>query len=204
MPNTSLVRALPVVLGAAALLALLGVFFVDDAVARFVSTLPWSRVFHSVALGSPVLVSIACAIVIAGAVQNARGRPLGRLMQVLVVASFSLVWSVCVDEFVLKYIFGRETPGEFLKTGLDSFHWFQGGPMTSFPSGHAVQIMAVGGVFLMAYPQKRLVWFALMGVGLVALVLGNWHFVSDVIAGAAFGFSGGVATFALWHRGERP
>jgi membrane-associated phospholipid phosphatase len=99
---------------------------------------------------------------------------------------------------VLKFIFGRETPDDYLRSGIDAFRWFQGSPFDSFPSGHAVQIMSVGTVLLLAYPTKRWVWIVLMGLGLLALVLGNWHFVSDVVAGASFGALGGAATTALW------
>jgi membrane-associated phospholipid phosphatase len=125
------------------------------------------------------------------------------ITEVLVLASFSLTWSLSINEFVLKLIFGRETPDEFLRTGLDAFHPLEGAPWSSFPSGHAVQIVSVVSVFMMTYPKQRPVWIGLMGAGLVALILGNWHFVSDVIAGAAFGGLGGAATVTLWRQRRR-
>lgn len=70
--------------------------------------------------------------------------------------------------------------------------------MDAFPSGHAVQIVSVGSVFLMGYPRYRAAWLALMGIGLVALVLGNWHFVGDVLAGSLVGACAGIATTVLW------
>ncbi len=198
MPIILWMRVLLIALGAAVIAILAAVYFVDAPLARFVYTLPWSGALRTPALGLPALVALSCVPVLAGAVQVAKRHPLRNLMQVSVIASFSLTWSVCIDEFVLKKLFGRGTPDEFLQAGTDAFHWLQGTPMSSFPSGHAVQIASVGTVFLMAYPKQRPFWIALMGIGLIALVLGNWHFASDVIAGAAFGGLGGAATMRLW------
>jgi len=194
------VRTLLIAIGMAVFLTICSLLFADHSVAQFVSKLPWASKLQQPALGLPILVLLSCVTIVAAALQSATGRPVSSVMQVLVVASFSLVWSVCVDEFILKTIFGRETPDQFLQTGVDAFHWFKGQPTSSFPSGHAVQIMAIGVVLAMAYPRRRIIWFVLMGIGLLALVLGNWHFASDVIAGAAFGALGGVATFGLWRR----
>ena len=193
-------RVLSIAFVVAICVVFLAVFLVDDPVARFVSRLPWSGAIHSKALGSPVLVIISGLTIVAGGFQATSGRPLSRLMQTMVIASFSLVWSVCIDEFVLKYVFGRDAPAQFLETGFDVFHWFQGAQNASFPSGHAVQLASVGSVFVLAYPKRWPIWCAFTCVGLVALVLGNWHFVSDVVAGAAIGIIGGIATFKLWQR----
>jgi membrane-associated phospholipid phosphatase len=193
-------RVLLISLSAGVLLILAALNFVDDPVARFVHTLPWSLTLRSPALGLPVLVTLSGITVLAGIIRIANGHRLPKLMEILIIASFSLTWSVCINEFVLKTLFGRKTPDEFLQSGLDVFHWLQGTPTTSFPSGHAVQIVSVGIMFLLAYPRQRPVWLALMSLGLAALILGNWHFVSDVIAGAAFGAISGIATMALWRK----
>jgi membrane-associated phospholipid phosphatase len=191
-------RGLLIALGACALLILAAVYFADDPVARFVHTLPWASTLRSPALGWPVLIALSCVTVLAGAAQTASRHPSRKLMEILIVASFSLTWSDCINEFILKRLFGRKTPDDFLRDGIDAFHWLQGTPISSFPSGHAVQIASVGIVFLMAYPRQRAAWLALMGLGLMALVLGNWHFASDVIAGTAVGAVGAVATLSLW------
>jgi membrane-associated phospholipid phosphatase len=191
-------RNLLIALAISALLIFATIYFIDDPVARYVHTLPWAQSLRSPVLGLPVLVTLSAIAVVAGAIVAANGRSLSKFVETLIVASFGLTFSVCIVEFVLKRIFGRETPDEFLQNGIDAFRWFQGLPTNSFPSGHAVQIVSVGIIFLMAYPRFRTAWLSLMGLGLIALVLGNWHFVSDVIAGAAFGAVGGTAIMTLW------
>ncbi len=186
--------------GAGLLLILAAIFFVDVPVARFIHTLPWAQDLRSPALGLPVLVVFSGAAILFGAVQVSTHHTLRKLQEVLIVASFSLASAVCIDELVLKRLFGRETPDEFLfQGGTGAFHWFQGTPYNSFPSGHATQIVSVGTVLLIAYPRQRPVWLFLMGLVLIALVLGNWHFVSDVLAGAGWGMIVGIATTVLWH-----
>jgi len=185
-------------LGAGLVLTLAAMVLVDVPIARFVHTLPWAQGLRSPALGLPVLVTLSGVAIFVGAAWVANGHVPRKLQEILLVASFSLTSSVCIDELLLKRLFGRETPDVFLQTGVDTFHWFQGAPTDAFPSGHAVQIVSVGTVFLMAYPRQRAAWLALMSVGLIALVLGNWHFVSDVLAGTGVGASAGIATMVLW------
>lgn len=191
-------RILLTTLGISALLVVAAIFFVDDPVARFIHDLSWAEILRSPVLGMPILLTLSGVAVILLAACAANGYSLSKFAEIVIVVSFSLTFSVCIVEFVLKRIFGRETPDEFLQNGIDTFHWFQGTPINSFPSGHAVQIVSVGTVLLVAYPRHRAAWLSIMGLGLIVLVLGNWHFVSDVVAGAAVGAVCGSATVTLW------
>lgn len=197
-------RTFLLAMGAVVALVLVSLTLIDIPVARFVSTLPWAQDMRSPALGLPVLVTLSGAVIFFGALWVAKGHVPRKLQDTLIIAAFSLTSSVCIDELLLKRLFGRKTPDEFLQSSVKAFDWFQGTPNTAFPSGHAVQIVSVGTVFLLAYPRQRAVWLTLMGVGLIALVLGNWHFVSDVIAGAGVGASAGLATTVLWRSQRRP
>jgi membrane-associated phospholipid phosphatase len=192
------VRAFLLAIAAGLVLIFLSLRLVDIPVARFVHTLPWAQELRSPALGLPILVILSGVAIFASALWVTFGHPPRKLQEVLIVASFSLTSSVCIDELLLKRFFGREIPDIFLQTGVDAFHWFQGAPTDAFPSGHAVQIVSVGSVFLLAYPRFRVAWLALMGIGLIALVLGNFHFVGDVLAGSLVGACAGIATTVLW------
>jgi membrane-associated phospholipid phosphatase len=192
------IRAFLLAIGAGLVLIVAAKYLVDIPTARFVHTLPWAQNLHSQALGLPVLITLSGVAIFVGAVWVGNGHVPQKLQETLIVASFSLTSSVCIDELLLKRLFGRETPNEFLQSGVDAFHWFQGAPTDAFPSGHAVQIVSVGIVFLIGYPRQRAAWLALMGIGLIALVLGNWHFVSDVLAGTCVGACAGLATTVLW------
>ena len=94
---------------------------------------------------------------------------------------------------VLKIVFGRPVP---LTTPpvqqLPVFHFFQGDNHSSFPSSHMALLGAFAGVLMQAYPGTRP--FLLMGLCLAgaAMVAGNWHYLSDIIAGAALGFGAGL------------
>ncbi len=82
-------------------------------------------------------------------------------------------------------------------TGAYGFHPFElGDDVGSFPSGHATRIAGFLGVFWLAYPRPSVrAMCLLIGVPLTAsLVAMNYHFVSDVIAGAFLG--GAIAAYA--------
>ncbi|MEQ1580742.1 MAG: phosphatase PAP2 family protein [Steroidobacteraceae bacterium] len=98
---------------------------------------------------------------------------------------------------VFKYALGRERPHDTLK--VDS--WFASGD--SFPSGHASLAFAVGTVFAES-GSDRYRWIRRgLGYGAAGLtaywrVKGNAHWTSDVVAGAALGFT--TAQFVMNRR----
>jgi membrane-associated phospholipid phosphatase len=44
----------------------------------------------------------------------------------------------------------------------------------------------------------------LLGLGAVALLIGDWHFVSDVVAGAFVGGTAGFVAGELWDQHTQP
>ena len=114
------------------------------------------------------------------------------LKHLILLCSQAIIWTAAAVELVLKRIFGRAGPYEWLGHGDFSFHWFRGSvrPWQSMPSGEAALLAAAIGVLWVALPRWR--WFYI-GVGVleaVGLVWLNWHFMSDVVAGAGFGIVG--------------
>jgi membrane-associated phospholipid phosphatase len=97
---------------------------------------------------------------------------------------------------LLKFPFGRTSPRSWLLQNQPlKFHWFKMWS-SSFPSGHMVVFVAFGTAILIYYPQYRnlvLIFLILLGA---ALVLTDYHFLSDVIAGACFGI---MTTFSVYH-----
>lgn len=76
---------------------------------------------------------------------------------------------------------------------LYGFHWFQAG---SFPSGHMCVFGAGLTGLVLFYPKTKPI-AVLLGLALgVTLILLNYHFLSDVIAGAYLGIS---LSIAMWH-----
>lgn len=111
----------------------------------------------------------------------------------LFVACVSLI---VADEFrnSLGELFGRYWPttwfGNKSLIGTDTygFHFFQSGDEEgSFPSGHAARIFGFATVWWIAMPRIRWLLVLVGAPMLVALILLNYHFVSDVIAGSFLG-----------------
>jgi membrane-associated phospholipid phosphatase len=106
----------------------------------------------------------------------------------------------------LKFIFGRTWPayGEpsFIFEGAYGFHPFHGGPdFGSFPSGHAIAVYAVAAILWTYWPMHRALYA--IGVAAISVVLlaGDFHFLSDVIAGAFIGVSLSALVVNMWeHR----
>lgn len=116
-----------------------------------------------------------------------------------------LCLSVAISFFsksVLQYIFGRVVPRYrgshtllFVRNPhLYGFHWFSPG---SFPSGHMCVFSAALLAISLFYPRAR--WCCLLlGLALAALLMiMNYHFLSDEIAGTYLGITITLATFAI-------
>ena len=85
---------------------------------------------------------------------------------------------------------GRAPAPAVAGRGFHPFHY--GNAYASFPSGHAAVVFSVLSILWLSYPRWQF-WYAMFGVAVcVGLVALNFHFVSDVIAGAMLGSITGV------------
>jgi membrane-associated phospholipid phosphatase len=183
---------------ACAILTVLAILFIDRPVAEIVQTLPWARALRAPTLGAPVLVVFAAlALLVCGAFAL-NGRPLARWATTAMLAALSLGWSEFVIEILLKPVFGRPHPSLLISQNQFHFAWFHGDMNTSFPSGHTGQIVSIATVLWLLYPQWRTVYAITTIAVMLALILGNWHFVGDVIAGAFIGASSALIIVSLW------
>lgn len=133
------------------------------------------------------------------------GRSLRSYQAAALVCSLSvLVSEACKDQ--LKFLFGRTWPESwtgnnpsFIRDGVYGFNIMHGGgAYGSFPSGHMATACAVLSVLWIWYPRLRWLWTAAglaVGAGLVGA---NYHFLSDVIAGAFLGVSAGWLVRSIW------
>jgi membrane-associated phospholipid phosphatase len=157
-------------------------------------------------LPDPLIPLAAVAVVILGLRAVARrSRPLPTWQVVGFLCSVSVLLAEAIKD-QLKFVFGRTWPEAwaphdpaFIETGAYGFNWLHGGAAyQSFPSGHMGATCAVVSVLWSVYPQWRFYW-ALCALGVAAaLVGGNYHFLSDVIAGAFVGGSTGWMTTLAW------
>jgi membrane-associated phospholipid phosphatase len=89
----------------------------------------------------------------------------------------------------LKFVFGRLNPRNWLEShASNKFHWFHGGAeYVSFPSGHMLVFAALFTTLWLFYPRHRSIFAGFALLLATALITTNYHFVSDVIAGAYSG-----------------
>jgi membrane-associated phospholipid phosphatase len=89
----------------------------------------------------------------------------------------------------LKYAFGRINTREWLHAPQEyGFHWFSGAVRYSgFPSGHMLVVTALVAVVWRFHPRYRPACVGLLLVLALAMIVTNYHFVSDVIAGTYVG-----------------
>ena len=157
--------------------------------------------------GSSVLVSGEILLIATLAmIRMVRGH-LPQYAKALFVACCASLSAFVANDDILKAIFGRQNPSAWLNNPtIHIFYFFQGDEHSSFPSGHMVMATAFAGVLIRLYPRTLPVFSALLGVGAIALLIGDWHFVSDVIAGAFVGGTAGFVAGELWdqHTRQRP
>ncbi|MBU6299270.1 MAG: phosphatase PAP2 family protein [Alphaproteobacteria bacterium] len=150
-------------------------------------------------LGSAVLLSLEAATVLTLVIARLLRGHLSRLSEAVALASLTSMCSYAVNSGVLKVFFGVPNPGNVLTQGAHhSFHLLAGAPDSSFPSGHMVLACAFAGVIMKLYPRSIWPLAALLSFGAALLVYGDWHFASDVIAGAFVGISAGLLAGELW------
>lgn len=134
------------------------------------------------------------------------GRPFRKGYAVAIVCCFSVIVGETMKNG-LKWFFGRPWPESwrgnpsFIRDHAYAFHWFHGGNgYESFPSGHMTATAAVLSVLWLCYPRLRALYVVVTcGIG-AGLVLSNFHFFSDVIAGAFLGASVGWMTTFLFEK----
>ncbi len=127
---------------------------------------------------------------------------LGRLPRwAMALLASCIATSVALDiKEQLKWVFGRTWPDSWagfnpswIRDGAYGFHFFHGGvAFESFPSGHAAAITSFVVPLSLAYPKARIIAVLLSASTMLGLLAGNYHFLSDVIAGGYLGVAVGM------------
>jgi membrane-associated phospholipid phosphatase len=151
----------------------------------------------AILLGGEAIVFLALAIA-----RIVRGS-MSRLGKTVAAACVSSISAYAINASVLKVTFGVLPTGYVLTGWPHTINWFHGSPDASFPSGHMMLAGAWAGVMMRHYPKSILALAgALAGAGCL-LILGNWHFVSDVLAGTFGGVTAGLLAAEIWLAHER-
>jgi len=112
----------------------------------------------------------------------------------LAIALSSILSATLTD--TLKAFFGRYWPATWVNNNPSwiqdkayGFHFFQiGWEYASFPSGHTAIIVSVGTLIWLAFPKWRFLSILLIALEAIGLLGMNYHFFSDILAGAFIGW----------------
>lgn len=173
-------------------------FYIDVPAANFFHGLGWSRAFRAPLLRLPLLIVVAGVAFVSAGIRGLRGRSYGAETETVILVMLSLALALCINEFVLKAAFARPTPHIFFRTGHFLFRQMRDIRRSSFPSGHAAQILAVTSVLWNRHPATRIVCVMAVFAAFAIMLLGGWHFVSDLIAGSFVGAFCAAMVMALW------
>ena len=147
---------------------------------------------------SVVLLGVEAAVTLALVViRITRGR-LSPFREATALACLASICSYAINDSTLKFFFGVPNPGAVLQGTQHAFNLLGGSSNSSFPSGHMVLAGAFAGVFMRLYRTSILPFSTLLLVAAVLLIAGDWHFVSDVIAGTFVGVSAGILAGEVW------
>jgi membrane-associated phospholipid phosphatase len=163
--------------------------------------------FEKLTLIPDAMGPVAVVVFLGLALRGLTGRPLSRFQTVTLLSAVSLAVALAIKD-QLKIAFSRPWPeswmhynNSFIRDGLYGFFPFHGADYAAFPSGHMTAICTVMTVFWLCYPRFRALYALCMAAVAIGLVGANFHFLSDMIAGAFLGISAGWLGVALWEMG---
>ena len=172
--------------------------YFDLPVARRVNGILGPAEFLAKAFASAVLLGVEAVVALTLVVVRITRGKLSRLGEVAALACLTSICAYAINDSTLKPLFGVPNPMMVLYGAPHKFGFLSGFPDSSFPSGHMVLAGAFAGVFMRLYRTTILPLSALLLIAAAMLIAGDWHFVSDVIAGAFAGISAGLLAGEVW------
>jgi membrane-associated phospholipid phosphatase len=157
------------------------------------------------------LIPLAVCVLLALGLWSLSGRPLSKMQTAALFCSVSVIVTEAAKN-LLKFFFGRTWPEtwiqnnpSFLRDGAYGFNILHGGVgYESFPSGHSAIACAVISVLWVMYPRYRPLYSIVVLLVAFGLIGPNFHFLSDVIAGAFVGTTTGWMAVALGKACDSP
>jgi membrane-associated phospholipid phosphatase len=150
------------------------------------------------AFGATVILSLESAVVLGLIVARLMRGHISRFAETLALACLASICAYGINDEVLKPLFGVPGPLQVTGGARHTFNFAAGLAFGSFPSGHMMLAGAFAGVFMRFYRASIRPLAALLLVAAALLVVGDWHFISDVIMGTFLGVSAGVLAGEGW------
>ena len=160
-------------------------------VGRFLSPL-------NTAFGTAVILSAESAVALGLILARVVRGHISRFGAALAIACLASLCTYAINSDVLKPLFGVPSPAEVMEGARHSFNFLKGSGNSSFPSGHMVLASAFSGVFMSFYGGSTWLLSGLLVLAAGLLIVGDWHFLSDVIAAAFTGVSTGLLAGEVW------
>jgi membrane-associated phospholipid phosphatase len=149
---------------------------------------------------SVLIASALSAIALIAAIRIVRGR-LPESVRLFFLALCVAVICFAGNDFVLKPFFGRPTPYDVFALHADcGFHFFKGDSHSGFPSGHMMMASAFTAIFGWVNGKTMLALIMLIVILVPLLLMGQWHFLSDIVVGLFIGTTVGLLASELWRR----
>ena len=148
--------------------------------------------------GASIILALEAAVILSLVLARLVRGHISQFAQVLAVACLASICAYGINSLVLKPFFGIPNPTAVLHGAAHALHLWKGSAMSSFPSGHMVLSGAFAGVFMRLYRASTWPLAALLLIAAVLLVVGDWHFLSDVVAGSFLGLSAGALAGEAW------
>jgi membrane-associated phospholipid phosphatase len=151
----------------------------------------------STAFGAAVILTLESTVVLVLVVARLMRGHLSRLGETLGIACLASICAYAINDEVLKPFFGVQDPVAVLQ-GARHIFFAKSFVDGSFPSGHMALAGAFAGVFMRLYRASVRPLAVLLLLAAALLVVGDWHFLSDVIAGTFLGVSAGILAGEGW------
>lgn len=148
--------------------------------------------------GATVIVSLESAVVLGLIVARLMRGHISRFSETLALACLASICAYGINDEVLKPLCGVQVPLDVMRGARHIFHFAAGFTHSGFPSGHMMLAGAFAGVFMRFYRTSIRPLTALLLVAAALLVVGDWHFISDVIVGTFLGVSAGILAGEGW------
>jgi len=183
-----------------AALCLLAIVFIDGPVARLFSETVLHHHQRKYAISSQMLL-VPLAVAAASFLFWGRKGLQSPAKRAIILGAVSGIAAFATNNLILKPFFGRRGIDYFLYYPADyGFFFFKGVWKDNFPSGHMAMIAAVVTITWREFPRARWLSAVVMVLAASLLLFGEWHFVSDLIAGALWGNLIALAVVALSER----
>jgi len=177
--------------------AVVFVYF-DVPIAHYVEGISMPTESLATGFASVVLLGVEALVAMALVILRITRGHLSPFREATALACLTSICAYAINDNMLKLFFGVPNLFAVLHGTQHAFHLLSGSSNSSFPSGHMVLACAFAAVFMRLYRSSVLPLSALLLVAAVLLIVGNWHFVSDVIAGSFVGISAGLLAGEVW------